>query len=382
MNILFITQWYPNRQQPFYGIFVREHARAIQSAGHTVQVLALSLHKSKSIFKKKLYHYTDENGIKTIQCELHSYFKDLLYHLPQVQFFFLNQAYKREVSTFKADIIHSHTIYPAGIWGHDLAKRLETPHIITEHWSRLTNFASSFYFAKAREAYQSAAALLPVSNYLKNNIQSVVPGLSDDKFSIIGNVVDESLFRYQPNENPSHEITFCAVATWQHKKNPDKMPELFIDALSELQKNAPQTFKLVIIGGGNKLPDLQTRCEKANLKTRFTGFLPKEKIAEELHKADYFVHASHIETFSIVVAEALACGVPVICSSAGALVELINRKNGVLTNNTKAEWVTAIEHALSTTYNRQAIAEELNERFSREAIGLKIASVYQKTKEG
>lgn len=378
MNILFVTQWYPNRQQPFFGIFVREHARAVQSAGHTVLVLAVSLHKSRELFIKKSYQYTDEYGIRTIQCELHSRLKDVLFHLPDLQQYFLNQTYFHEKGQFTPDLIHSQVIYPAGIWGNVLARRFNVPHVITEHWSRLAGFSKSIYFAKGKKAYAGAGAILPVSGFLKTSIQTLVPELNDSKFTIVGNVVDQALFTFQNTEKKSDELVFCAVATWQHKKNPDKMPELFIDALAALQKQLSRKLKLVIIGGGNKVADMEKRCKNAELDTRFTGFLAKEHIAEELHKADYFVHASTIETFSIVVAEALACGLPVICSNTGALPELVDESNGVLCENTLPGWTAALEKAIATPYDRSAIASQLHQRFSHAAIGAKIAGVYQK----
>lgn len=376
MNILFVTQWYPNREQPFFGIFVREHARAVLSAGHKVQVLALSLHNSKNLFHKKTYHYTDENGIRTMQCELHSRLKDLLYHLPWLQYYFLKKAFREECDPVKFDLVHSQVIYPAGLWGHALAKQLNIPHIVTEHWSRLTDFASGIYFRRARKVYSSAKAILPVSGFLKQRIQQLVPELNDQQFTIVGNVVDDALFYYKPLEKQTSELTLCAVATWQHKKKPDKIPELFIKAVSHLQEQLSLKINLVMIGGGNKVPDLKQACVTANINARFTGYLPKEKIAEELHQVDYFVHASTIETFSIVVAEALACGVPVICSSTGALPELIDSDNGLVCENTLQAWTEALQKATTTAYDRKQIAEKLQQRFSRESIGKKIAAIY------
>lgn len=378
MNILFVTQWYPNRQQAYFGIFVREHARAVHKAGHNVNVLALSLHKSKGLFNSELNQITDEYGISTIQCELHSCLKNVLYHLPFVQEYFLLKTYNHYLVQFKPDIIHSQVIYPAGLWGSALARRLKVPHVLTEHWSRLVDFSKSIYFTRAIKVYQSADAILPVSAFLKTNIQSIVPGLRESQFSIVGNVVDNRLFYFQPEVKETGTLTFCAVATWQTKKKPDKMPELFIRALSILQQHHSRKINLVMIGGGDKTDELQEMCTSANVDARFTGFIPKEQIADELRKADYFVHASAIETFSIVVAEALACGLPVVCSNAGALPELINDENGIVCENTIENWTDALIRAISIQYNRHQIAHNAMSRFSMEAIGEKISAIYSR----
>lgn len=377
MNVLFITQWYPNRENPFFGIFVREQVRAAQSAGHTVQVLALSLHKSKGLLNKKIYHYTDEFGIKTIQCELHSRWKAALFHLPHLQQYFLNQAVQQELNQLPPDIIHSQVIYPAALWADALARKLNRPHIVTEHWSRLSDFSSSIYFGKARKVYAAATRILPVSNFLKKNIQMLMPELDDEKFTVTGNVVDAGLFHFRPSENTSDVLTFCAVATWQHKKKPDKMPELFIGALSQLQRKLNRRIRLIVIGGGDRLDELRQRCSSAGVDARFTGFIPKEKIAEEFRQVDFFVHASTIETFSIVVAEALASGLPVVCSRTGALPELVDLSNGILCDNTLQSWTDALEQVIEHDYDRFGIAEKIKNRFSLDAIGIQLTQVYE-----
>ena len=42
MTVLFFTSWYPTRELPYGGVFVREHAKAVRDAGHRVVVLHLA----------------------------------------------------------------------------------------------------------------------------------------------------------------------------------------------------------------------------------------------------------------------------------------------------------------------------------------------------
>lgn len=382
MKVLFVTQWYPNQSQKFFGIFVREHARAVVLAGHNVQVLSLSLHYSQSLFKRRIYQHTDENGINLTQCELHSRFKDLFYHLPMLQYFLLQKLLKHSLSiSGKPDLVHSHVIYPAGIWGDKIARKFNIPHVITEHWSRLDDFSRSMYFTKGKNAYNVAKAIMPVSLFLKNKIQTHISSLPDKQFQVIGNVVDTNIFNYTEEKTDEETLTFCAVATWMHKKKPDKMPELFIDALAVLQNKVDKKINLIMIGGGDKVPDLRKLCAQKGLNTQFTGFLPKEKIVTILRKSKFFVHASHVETFSIVVAEALACGLPVICSNTGALPELIDTDNGILCENTSEAWEAAISNAVNMQFDRRLIARKISDRFSLEAISKRVSSVYAQTIE-
>jgi len=376
MNVLFLTQWYPNNHQPYFGIFVREQVRAVALAGHRVQVVALTLHSGTQLFKYNICKYQDESGFNVTCFELHTCLKNWVYHMPFLQELFLRNALRLSLNeNGMPDLIHAHVVYPAGIWALHIAEKFRIPFFITEHWSRISSLSDGIYYNKAKKAYRNAKMILPVSSFMAQKIIKAFPIISEDDCSVIGNVIDSSVFYYK-EKVPAETITFCAIATWNKKKVPDKMPELFIVALSEFQKKRNISICLKMIGGGNLVPTLAQQCKEAGIDAHFTGFLPKAKIAGQLQEADYFVHASTIETFSIVVAEALSCGLPVICSNTGALPELVDDSNGVLCENSEEDWLQAIERAITLKYNRKEIADNIENRFGLKAIGEKITEVY------
>jgi len=131
-----------------------------------------------------------------------------------------------------------------------------------------------------------------------------------------------------------------------------------------------------MIGGGDRLNDLKELCSKNELEAYFTGYIPKKLIAEHLQQADYFVHASTIETFGVVVAEALLTGTPVICSKVGALPELINDSNGVLCNNSLESWEAGLNALLSKRFDNKQIANDMKQSFGVESIGNRINAIY------
>lgn len=75
-------------------------------------------------------------------------------------------------------------------------------------------------------------------------------------------------------------------------------------------------YKLAIIGGGN--PKIRRKLEeeinKAGLKNQINvlGFLENNDSFSIIKKSDFFIFPSHEEGFGIAIAEAMACGVPVI----------------------------------------------------------------------
>lgn len=55
---------------------------------------------------------------------------------------------------------------------------------------------------------------------------------------------------------------------------------------------------------------------------RWSGYLSDEALIELYRQSDVLVHASRYEGFGLQVVEAMSCGLPVICSRAGALPEV------------------------------------------------------------
>jgi glycosyltransferase involved in cell wall biosynthesis len=380
MNILFLSSWYPTEKNPNFGVFVKEHAHAIHSTENKIVMLAIVIQRDNKIFETKVIDKLDELGMRVVLIEVNTFFRDIIYHAIPFQYFLVKKVFKKRIQTdFRPDIIHSNVIFPAGIIGYWLSKSLRLPHIITEHWTRVTPFLRNKLVLSSwgKEAYLHATRILPVSKYLQSIIKIELPQITDDKFRVIGNVIDSETFCYKQKKNHPSEIRLCSIATWARLKNPAKQPELLIHAISKLQTQLNIEISLTMIGGGDKLPDLKALCETEKVNAIFTGYLPKSEIAIKLQESDFFVHPTLIETFGVVVVEALLTGTPVICSNVSALQELVTSDNGVLCENTVLDWENALRKAFNMRFNHVQIASDIKQKYDLKNIGIAIDSVYK-----
>lgn len=110
--------------------------------------------------------------------------------------------------------------------------------------------------------------------------------------------------------------------------------EYLIDAMDRL---SDLNVQLDIVGGTDREPAhaifLKAKIDELGLRQRifFHGKVSWKTLAEFYSKADIFVFPSLYEGFGIVIAEAMAFGLPVIATNVGAASELIrNGENGLL----------------------------------------------------
>ena len=152
------------------------------------------------------------------------------------------------------------------------------------------------------------------------------------------------------------EITDLKLKTeWQKAQNilflsrihPKKGIELLIEAIGQLQNSQ---LKITIAGEGdqNYVESLTKLCDQKNLSRQFefTGGVYGQQKWELYHQSDLFVLPTYSENFGIVVAEALATGIPVITTTGTPWQELETENCGWWIELNVANLAHAINEAL------------------------------------
>ncbi|MBV8050941.1 MAG: glycosyltransferase family 4 protein [Acidobacteriaceae bacterium] len=134
-----------------------------------------------------------------------------------------------------------------------------------------------------------------------------------------------------------------------------------LDAYLALPGQVQRDLGLVFVGDGSARSHLKRQVEAANSDLiRIIGFLQREQLAILYGLADIFVFPTHTDPWGLVVNEAMACGLPVICSkAAGCAADLVDDANGRLVGTADvAQLLAALNELASNPKMRLSMSQQ------------------------
>jgi glycosyltransferase involved in cell wall biosynthesis len=321
MNIVIVVHYiFPHITGTDVGAF--EQAKRYVRQGHKVTMVSSNLHNSLSkevkdgvtILRVKAFNFLEKVGIP------YPLFSPSLYTV-----------LKREIN--KSDIVHVHgMLYMSTIIAIRLAKSHNKPVVLTQTAPDKYHFrpkqtsnvleklldnckgiifgmleSISLYIGKRNLLLSDQITTL--STPLKKML--VEMGIKEEAIEYISNGVDTDFFHPVNTEEklalrrelsfPENEKLILSIGRFVPKKGLD----IFIKA-------ADPDYQLVLVSRGNFEPYLKS----AHGKVRIIDPIPQEKLKKVYQACDVFVLAAAGEdVFSLVLMEAMACGLPVITSN-------------------------------------------------------------------
>lgn len=300
---------------------------------------------------------------------------------------------RRAVSDFRPTVIHSN-----GIKTHLLASLLPGSAKLVWH---IHDFLSERPLAGSALKTRMRRVSLAIANSMAvaEDTHTVLSGV---RVETLLNGVDTQRFAPGPGDGelldrlaalPSAApgtLRLGLVATYARWKG----QVAFIRAANVLQRTAPHlSMRFFIVGGPlYKTSDSQfTEAELRELVHGFglddkVGFVPFQEQIEDVYRAlDIVVHAStRREPFGLTIAEAMACGRPVIASRAGGAGELFETTKEVfgLEIVTPRELAEVISWLAADVDMRRKLGEAARkaavERLSRNRLGPQLLGLYEK----
>jgi glycosyltransferase involved in cell wall biosynthesis len=135
-----------------------------------------------------------------------------------------------------------------------------------------------------------------------------------------------------------------------------------LEAYGSLNKNLRSQVGLVFAGDGPLRRVLEHIAKSISPGTiRFAGFVQRDELASYYGLADCLVFPSHSDPWGLVVNEAMACGLPVICGqSAGCAADLVKSNGRQIDSRNVGQLANAMkELATDADLRRQMSRESL-----------------------
>lgn len=277
------------------------------------------------------------------------------------------------IKKFNPDVVHVHHPFLLGPIVVECAKRLHIPIVFTYHtqYEEYAHYVPLFpshlvkkYINNAVYQFcQSVDLIIAPTPTVKNQLKKK---RIKTPIKVIPTAIASFFFnqKIERQEN-SEKFHLLCVSRFVPEKN------LFflLDVLKMLAQNK---FTLTLVGYGSLYDELREYAfDKLKLSADILFFVEKpskEKLINQYHKADLFLFASTTETQGMVLAEAMASGLPVIAVNAPGSRDIIeNGMNGFLVEtrdemkknierlaSNKKEYAQLQQHALKTAQNYHA----------------------------
>ncbi|HUG95281.1 MAG TPA: glycosyltransferase [Pleomorphomonadaceae bacterium] len=237
----------------------------------------------------------------------------------------LPSAALRRAVAFAPDVVHANSPFSSGIMARGVARRAGAPLVFTHH----TRFADYGHYlgplagvsGRVTDAWLEAwwagcAAVVAPSDDLAAEIRAALRSRRRPLLRVIPTGVDVAGIAALAEGHPRR------LAGWPHdsivlvslgRVAREKSPDVLVDAFVRAARRRPR-LRLLFVGGGPAEDAVRGHAAVAGVSGRVhvTGPLPRDEALALVKASDLFVFASQTETQGLVLAEALAAGLPVV----------------------------------------------------------------------
>lgn len=227
----------------------------------------------------------------------------------------------------KLEVLHVHYAIPHATTAWLAREMLRGQHdvkvITTLHGTDITLVGQeASFFAITRFSIQQSDAVTAVSNFLRQETGRAFT-VPVEGIRVIPNFVN--LAEYHPctpgcreGLAPADHKILLHMSNFREVKRVRDVVRIFV----RIRKQMPAT--LLMVGDGPDREDAEREAREAGVgeDVRFLGRL--DTVANLLQATDLFLLPSQTESFGLAALEAMACGAPVVTTTAGGLPELVD----------------------------------------------------------
>ncbi len=261
------------------------------------------------------------------------------------------------VHGFRPNGILAFFAVPAGPLAVAAARRFHVPCVVSLRGSDVPGFASQRLAPWQQLALRpwirrtllGADAVAPNNQHLYDLAVQFEPRIRE-KTSVVPNGVEPTTIAAVPARSGTGELRLVMVAQFIPRKRID----LGIETLRGLS-DAGLPARLTLVGEGPQEQALRRLAGRLGVAERvdFTGYQPREEMAQLLRQQDVFLMTSRAEGASNVILEAMAAGLPIVTTRNGAHDLVLDAGCGIVVEAAEQRFLADALRALFVDENRR-----------------------------
>jgi glycosyltransferase involved in cell wall biosynthesis len=248
-------------------------------------------------------------------------------------------------------------------------------------WEKMKQWRWYSFIGMQKRVARSLPRIITVSKSAKEDISRDF-NIPTKKFSTVPNGINTSLF--YPISEIEREKNRVIVTN--SADTPLKGLFFLFQAVAELSKI--QDIQVTVVGEPKKDGDIAKLVRKLGIghRIRFTGRIDDREFVRQYARATVAVVPSVYEGFGLPVGEAMACGVPVISTTGGALPEVVGNAGILVPPANSSALAKAIGELLANPLKAQDLGlagyRRVQKHFTWQKAAEKTVNVYREVIDG
>jgi glycosyltransferase involved in cell wall biosynthesis len=385
-RVLFLASWYPSRVARILGVFVRRKAEAMTAL---CDVAVLHVAEDPQLSSPYDHECSTQNGVYTVVVYFRPgrlpLLRGIVYNIRYFQSYYMGWKIIKKDWGYPT-LAHVNVIDRAGYFALFLKKIAGLGYVITEHSTPDIDFVKGVTQSTHIPLRMLRQIVIRNSGMMNVDSQASLRYLEmcgfEGKFRVIPNVVEiDERLAVAPKEQLRSGKKICVhISILIARKNVADIIRA-VAAIYHTQRRKEIEFHIVGEDGQEaQLRALASTLDVFDKAVFFRGFLSEEEKGRLLASADFHILNSNEEGFSVVTAEAISYGIPVIATACGGPEDFVTPETGILIErNNLSQLEKAILHMLdhSGEYDRTALQEFGRAHFSPTSVAEQTYDLYR-----
>jgi glycosyltransferase involved in cell wall biosynthesis len=247
---------------------------------------------------------------------------------------------------YKPDVIHSHLFEAEIVSRWQLISGVKYITHCHDNMVQFNPFSLLTLFSKKRitlfyerqlmikNYIKSKTSFISISEHTFHYFQKSLPLRFKNQINLLFNAINYKRFSQISNsKNNTALLKIVNIGSFVPKKN-----QQFLLKVVHVLKERKIPVVLTLLGNGNGINKIKSIINEMHLENQILMPGNVDNVEDYLSQNDIYVHSAYYEPFGLVLLEAMAAGLPVVCLNGGGNKDIMqNGKNGFILEEQNVE---------------------------------------------